>query len=268
MAALPPMPENWEDTRATLHAYSQTVAALPRALASAHDKSWHTAFTVEDDGLTTVPIPLPDGVTATLRMDLGTHQVVLAASDGREWAWPMDAGWTSTKLGDALTATAAELGLSGDYATDRYESDDPRPYDRAAAEAFYEVLRVVVAVFAEHRAQLDGEVSPIHLWPHGFDLSFEWFGTRVQEYEGTEYPSQLNLGFYPAGDAYFYSNPWPFDVDSLLDESLPEACTWNVDGWQGTKLRFADLADDPTATQRLLEYAARVFEVARPTLTT
>ena len=34
--------------------------------------------------------------------------------------------------------------------------------------------------------------------------------------DGEEATAQLNLGFYPAGDAYFYSTPWPFD-ESLLD---------------------------------------------------
>lgn len=271
MPALPPMPDDWEDTRATLHAYSHAVAALPRALAPPDDKYWHVAMTVEPDGLTGEAIPLPDGGTAALRMDLDTHQVVFETSSGQEWTWPMDAGITATKLGDALIETASELGLEGEYDRGRFDTEDPRPYEAADAAAFWEVLQAVAAVFAEHRGRLEGEVSPIHLWPHGFDLSFEWFGTRVQQYEEggeiVESPSQLNLGFYPAGEAYFYSNPWPFDVDDLIDNPLPDGCEWYVEDWQGTRLRYSQLKDDPTATERLGEYASRVFEVAQPTLT-
>jgi len=272
MSALPPMPEDWEDTRATLHAYAESAAALPRALAPPDDKFWHVAMTVEPDGLTSKAIPMPDGGTAAVLMDLGAHQVVLATSDGREWAWPMDDGISATKLADALIDTAAELGLSGDYDRERFENDDPRPYDPAAAAQFYEVLAAVGAVFAVHRSHLEGEVSPIHMWPHGFDLSFEWFGTRVEQFEEdgelVDYSSQINLGFYPAGEPYFYSNPWPFDVDELIDNPLPEGCGWYVEDWNGSRLPYKELKDDETATERLAEYASRVFEVAQPTLTT
>ena len=92
------------------------------------------------------------------------------------------------------------------------------------------------------------------IWPHGFDLSFEWFGTRVERFEENgevqEYPSQLNLGFYPTGDAYFYSNPWPFD-ESLPANELPHGAVWNTDGWQGTKLDYADLVGDPDAAAKV-----------------
>ena len=271
MAVLPPMPEDWEDTRSTLHAYAHAASALPRALIPAHDKWWHTSLKPTPEGLVSDPIILPEEGTVTVRMDLHNHAVVLETSDARRRAWPMDAGLTGTELGDELIAAAGELGLSADFDRERFESDDPRPYDPAAASAFYDVLEAVAAVFGQHRATLEGEVSPVQLWPHGFDLSFEWFGTRVEEFEEdgsvVEYPSQLNLGFYPAGDAYFYSNPWPFDVDTLIEQDLPEDCTWNIDGWQGTKLRYADLAGDDGATDRLLEFAQRVFEIARPTLT-
>jgi Family of unknown function (DUF5996) len=270
MAALPPMPQNWEDTRATLHAYAKAVTALPRVHATPHPRWWHIALTVEPGGFITETFSLPDGERATVRMDLGAHEVVLRTSDGRSWAWPMGEGLTATELGDALIDTARALGLEGDYSRERFENDDPRPYDPVAAKAFYAVIEAVAATFAEHRGTLEGNVGPIHMWPGGFDLSFEWFGTRmVQVEEGgklVEYPAQLNLGFYPAGDPYFYSNPWPFDIEGLTENQLPEGSEWYVEDWEGARLRYAELNDDPMATERLLRYAAAVFEFAAPSL--
>ncbi len=257
------MPEDWEDTRATLHAYALAVSALPRALVPPDPRWWHTSLEVTPEGLITDPIDLPDGGTFSIRMDLREHEIVLQTSGGDREAWPMDAGLTASELGDELIKTAADLGRDGDYDRDRFESDEPRSYDPAAATAFYEVLEAVAAVFAEHRASLDGEVGPVQMWPHGFDLAFEWFGTRV---EG-EHAAQINLGFYPAGEPYFYSNPWPFDVDELIENSLPAGCEWYVEDWQGTRLLFAEIEDDPSATERILEFARRVFEIAQPTLT-
>ena len=164
------MPEDWEDTRATLHAYAHAASALPRALIPAHDKYWHQAMTVEPDGLTTKPIPLADGGSATVRMDLNTNEVVLKTDGGFARSWPMNDGLSATKLGDDLIAAAAELGLDGDYERERFENDDPRPYDAEAAAAFYVLLQAVDAVLEEHREGLQGVVSPIHLWPSRFPM--------------------------------------------------------------------------------------------------
>ena len=82
-----------------------------------------------------------------------------------------------------------------------------------------------------------------------------------------ELPAQINLGFYPAGDAYFYSNPWPFDGDALLDVALPEGARWNTEGWEGSILAYADLAGQPDGVERFLEYAGVVFDASSPLLT-
>jgi hypothetical protein len=81
------------------------------------------------------------------------------------------------------------------------------------------------------------------------------------------YPAQLNLGFFPGGEAYFYSNPWPFEGELLLDRQLPQGADWHTEGWQGTILPYSRLVDDPLAEKRLLDYAIKVFELTRPTLT-
>jgi hypothetical protein len=124
-------------------------------------------------------------------------------------------------------------------------------------------------LFKQHRSTLPGETSPVQLWPHGFDLAFEWFGSRIEIYEGAEYPSQLNLGFSP-GDSddqsYFYSNPWPFEGKILLDKPLPKGASWHTEGWQGTILPYLELVGDSKADQRLLDYAAWVFKLTAPTL--
>jgi hypothetical protein len=119
---------------------------------------------------------------------------------------------------------------------------------------------------------LIGEVEPVQLWPHGFDLAFEWYGTRVEVQdeggERQELPAQLNLGFFPGGpgtDPYFCSNPWPFEAGALLGQRLPQPARWHDDGWQGAMLPYEALVDDPNAEEGLLAYARRVFELAAPT---
>ncbi len=271
MSALPAFPKDWEPTRATLHAYAHAVGAIPRAHAVAHPKWWHISLKPRPDGLVTDAIPLPDGGSALLRMDLRHHVVVLETSGGTHREFPLDAGTTATAFGDALIAAVAELGLEGEYAREKFENDEPRVYDPAAARTFFDIVTLTTTVFTRHRHGLSGQVGPIQLWPHGFDLAFEWFGTRVETYEEdgetTEYPSQINLGLYPAGRPYFYSNPWPFEKEHLVGKELPAPAAWNTDGWEGSILHYDDIQDDPQATERILAYARRVFELASPTLT-
>ena len=268
---LPELPAGWEDTRATLHAYTLGVGAVPRAYADAHPKWWHVSLTVADDGLVTDAVPLSDGDSLQLRMDLTAHEVVMSTLGGHSHRFTMTGGLTGTAFADQLLSTAAHHGLDGQYHREKFENDEPRAYDRATAETFFRVLADVDAVFSAHRAELEGEVGPVQLWPHGFDLAFEWFGTRIESSlengEVAEHPSQLNLGFYPGGRPYFYSNPWPFEGDQLLDRALPHGAEWHTEGWQGTILYYDQLAGDPDAERKLREYASAVYEITAPTLT-
>jgi len=269
----PPLTD-WEPTRWTLQLYSRVVGAVPRAHAEFHPKWWHISLKVMPDGLTTGPMPLPDSVNEFwLTMNLRRHTIALVSTSGVQREFDMTAGLSATEMGDLILGAVADLGLTGEYAREKFEDDEPGRYDPAAAERYLGALVEVDRVFKAHRATLDGDPGPVQLWPHGFDLAFEWFGTRTVEHEEhgemQVLPSQLNLGFYPgdAGNAgYFYSNPWPFESEQLLSHPLPDGARWFTDGWQGSILPYAELVDDPNGPARLAEYARQVYVIAKPTL--
>ena len=269
---LPALPEDWETTRATLHAYAHGVGVIPRAHAAEHPKWWHVSLNVRPDSLITDEMALPDGGTFNVRLDLKSHAVVVEASGDQSTSFSMAEGATGREMGDRLIATMADLGLEGDYNREKFENDDPRSYSPAAAGVFLQAANNVSGVFEQHRASLLGDVGPVQVWPHGFDLATEWFGTRVETYEEggetTDRSSQLNLGFYPGTDRpYFYSNPWPFEGERLTSEPLPNGAQWNTAGWEGSILYYDQLQGDPDAAAKLAEYAKAVFDLAAPTLT-
>lgn len=271
MSTFPALPTDGEPTRSTLHAYAHAVAALPWAHAPAHPLWWHISLKVRPDGLVTEAMPLPAGGAAFVRMDPRSALIVFETSAGDSRSFPMNAGLTATEMGNALIAAGSEFGLSANYDRSKFESNDPRPYDKRDAMAFFGALVAADGALAIQRNRLEGIIGPIQLWPHGFDLAFEWFGTRtVTAAEGGEpndLPAQLNLGFYPAGDAYFYSNPWPFEADVLLDVDLPVGAEWHTEGWEGSTLAYADVVGSADGVDRFLVYADSVFEAAAPTLT-
>jgi len=132
---------------------------------------------------------------------------------------------------------------------EKYENDEPRVYDPEAASSFRDVLIRTSRVLGLHKSGLTGETGPIQLWPHNFDLAFEWFGTRLVPHgEDGELPSQINFGLAPGdsshAEAYYYSNPWPFE-DSLTERELPQGARWFTESWKGSLLPYAEIAGDP-----------------------
>jgi hypothetical protein len=268
-----PSLNDWESTRSTLHLYSRAIGAIPNVHAEFHPKWWHVSLEVQEDGLATIKMNLPEGGKFWFKIDLRQHKALLIVDNTVHRAFDLAAGLTGTEFGDQIIEAVAELGLTGEYPRDKFEDDEPREYDPVAATRFFTALSNADHIFNEYRATLDGELSPVQFWTHGFDLAFEWFGTRVETYEHEgevqHHPSQINLGFYPGGSdktTYFYSNPWPFEADQLLDQALPNGCSWHTDGWQGSILPYEELSGDAEARSRLSEYARTVFEVSSPTL--
>ena len=268
---LPPLPDTFESTRATLHAYSHAVGAVPRAHGTHHPKWWHVSLKVTPRGLATDNVSLPSGGLVSVLMDLHTHEVVVHATDGSDTRLSMTDGLTGTQMADRLIAVVAALGLEGEYDRSKFENDEPRPYDPDAASSYFQALANVSHIFNHHLQSLDGTVGQVQFWPHNFDLACEWFGTRVETHEEhgevTRHPAQINLGFYAAGRPYFYSNPWPFEGDTLLRADLPHGAAWHTEGWEGSILYYDQLAGDPDAATKLLDYARAVYDIAAPTLT-
>ncbi len=269
----PPL-EDCQATKESLHLYALAMSVVPRAHAKFHPQWWHITLKVTPEGLVGNEIKLPDGGSFKLRMDFGKHAVVLETSRGESKEFGMAAGLTATQFGDQILAAVADLGLEGEYEREKFENDEPRAYNKEQAAAFFRVVTIADRVFKKQREGLSGERGPVQLWPHGFDLAFEWFGTRVERHEENgemqEYPAQLNLGFSPGESShpapYFYSNPWPFEGDQLTDKQLPHGARWFTESWQGTLLEYSNLVGDPEAEQKLLEYAQGVYEITSPTL--
>ena len=268
---LPPLPEPFEPTRSTLHAYAHAVGAIPRAHGTPHPQWWHVSLKVTPRGLATDNVSLPGGGLVGVLMDLHTHELVVHASDGSDTRLSMTEGLTGTEMAERLIGVASDLGLEGEYDRSKFENDEPRRYDPDAASAYFQAVANVSHIFNHHLQSLEGTVSQVQFWPHNFDLACEWFGTRIEHFEEdgevTDYPSQINLGFYAAGRPYFYSNPWPFERATLLGTELPHGAAWHTEGWEGSILHYDQLAGDPEAPTKLLEYARAVYDIASPTLT-
>ena len=265
-----PALDNFEPTRQTLHLYAHAMGVIPRTHATPHPQWWHISLRAAPNGFHTTKMALPDGGQLWLEMDLLNHMLRVQTTIGGTQAISLQDGLTGTEMGDWVITAVAQHGLIGEVTRAKFESDEARIYEAKEAEGFLTAVTQIHRIFNDHRHTLTGNISPIQLWPHNFDLSMEWFGTRTitAEEHGKiqQFPSQLNLGFYPGQPIYFYSNPFPFESDKLLSQELPAGAKWHTEGWQGTILPYAELHNDPNAENRLRHFARRVYDIASPTL--
>ena len=257
------LPAGWEPTRATLQKYAHAITALPRASAPAHPRWSQVALDIAPDGLVSAATPLADGSELVSTIDLSDHQIVITAGDSTK-VFDLAAGPSPLEVGDAIVSMAAEHGSSIDVDVSRYADSDTQEYERAHGSAFVDVAASVAEAFETINADIDGEVTGPHLWPHGFDVATEWFSDMVVDYDGVPTSAQIAIGWYPAGDAYFYANPWPFD-DAWTAAPLPEGAIWNTEGWYGALLAMADVPQD-RAKERVVALGTAVHDAAHDAL--
>ena len=105
------------------------------------------------------------------------------------------------------------------------------------------------------RMTLRNKFTLIHLWPHHFDFSLEWFTGNADEQIGTG----ISPGDEHYSEPYLYMNPYPFNEQITANE-LPIG-TWHKSGWQGVKIEWKDLLKYPPANA--VNKLHEVFEVVK-----
>jgi hypothetical protein len=82
--------------------------------------------------------------------------------------------------------------------------------------------------------------SPIHMWPHHFDMATL---VALPTPENQEQRS-VGLGFSPGdggyGEPYWYVTPWPYPPADQLP-TLPGPGTWHHQGWIGAVLQSSEI---------------------------
>lgn len=257
------LPTGWEATRETLQRYAHAVTALPRAGAPSHPRWNQVAMDVVPDGLVAAATPLADGTELVSTIDLVNHQIVVTAGDTTR-VFDLNEGPTPREVGEAIATIAEEHGSAIDVDASRYEDETAQVYDASHASAFLDVATSVRDAFDKINAGISGEITGPHLWPHGFDIATEWYSDKMIDYDGTPTSAQIAIGWYPAGDAYFYANPWPFE-DSWADAELPGDALWNTEGWYGALLNVADISEE-SGTESVVALGNAVHATARGTL--
>jgi hypothetical protein len=220
--------DSWDDTRATLHMWTQIVGKVRLRLTPLVNHWWNVSLYVTARGLTTSRIPYQQKAFE-LWFDFISHRLVLETSDGIVKTIPLAPRSVADFYGEFMEMLRS-AGIAVKIWPMPVEISDPIPfdqdrvhasYDPASVEKFWRILLSVATVFSQFRSEFIGKCSPVHFFWGSFDLAVSRFsGRRAPERPGADavtreaYSHEVSsVGFWPGGgavkDAAFYSYTSP-----------------------------------------------------------
>jgi hypothetical protein len=222
--------EQWQDTYATLHMWTQIVGKVRLALAPRVNHFWEVTLYASAHGLTTSPIPYEGGIFE-IEFDFLEHRLVIRTNTASSRTIPL-APMAVADFYKALMEAMDGLGIHVKIWTMPQEVPNPiafekdfthASYDRDAVRRFWRILISADTVFKEFRARFIGKDSPVHFFWGSFDLAVTRFsGRRAPERVGADpitreaYSHEvISHGFWPGGGEikgaafYAYAAPEP-----------------------------------------------------------
>ena len=244
----------WEDTRDTLHLWTQVVGKVRLALEPMVNHWWQVPFYVSARGLTT-SLMHADSRGVEIEFDFLDHVVHVVTTDGQHRRVALEprsvasfyrevmATLDGVGVHVAVLARPVETARAVPFAQD----DEHCSYDPAAARRFWAALVQADRVMRRFRAGFVGKASPVHFFWGAFDLAASRFSGRpAPKHPGgvpncADWVQQLayshevsSCGFWPGGSAegsfYAYAYPapdvfarWPVEPQAAFyDEGLGE----------------------------------------------
>ncbi|HVY54851.1 MAG TPA: DUF5996 family protein [Thermodesulfobacteriota bacterium] len=284
--AWPALPlDEWKDTYATLHMWTQIAGKVRFALSPWVNHSWHVTLYVTSRGLTASPIPYGE-MTFEIKFDFIDHRLLIETSHGEVKTVEMRPRSVADFYGDVMSSLHG-LGMDIHIHTLPNEVADPVPfekdeqhasYDPEYANRFWRILVQTDRVFKEFRARFIGKCSPVHFFWGSFDIAVTRFSGRTAPPHPGGVPHLPDVvareayshevsscGFWPGGGPvpypayYSYAYPAP---DGFKDARIrPQAAFYSTDLGEFL-LPYDEVrkAENPDAV--LLDFLQSTYEAA------
>ena len=221
----------WQDTRDTVHLWTQVVGKIRMALEPMLNHWWQVPLYVSGRGLTTSLMHAGDK-GLEMEFDFVDHvlhirttrgelrQIVLKPQSVADFYAATLIALLEVGVSVPMLARPVEIPEAIPFAEDRVHVD----YDAAATGRFWQALVHADRVMKQFRAGFVGKVSPVHFFWGGFDLAVTRFsGRRAPKHPGgvpncpdwvmeLAYSHEVSsCGFWPGGseEGSFYSYAYP-----------------------------------------------------------
>jgi len=277
--------DEWRETLATLHMWTQVVGKVRLAQAPHLNHWWQVPLYVTSRGLTTSPVPY-DRSTFQVDFDFIDHRLRVETYEGGSRELVLAPRTVADFYGE-FRARMKELGLEVKIWPTPVEVENPVPfeqddthksYDPEYANRFWRALVQCERVFQQFRSGFVGKSSPVHFFWGSFDLAVTRFsGRRAPEHPGAPgvadsvtreaYSHEVSsAGFWPGGPTLpqpiFYSYAYP-EPEGFKDFKVgPEPAAYYNTDFKEFLLPYDAVRTSADPDAALLHFLQTTYEAA------
>ncbi len=276
--------EQWKDTLATLHMWTQIVGKIRLTQEPPVNHWWHVTLYVTARGLTTSPMPLPGWRTFEIDFDFIDHALRVRTCDGEQIDFALSAmpvadfyrrlleALQSLKIDVSIRTMPSEVADAIPFERDFTHAS----YDPQYAHRFWRALVQADRLCKAFRSRFTGKVSPVHFFWGSFDLAVTRFSGRP----APRHPSVPNTadsitleaysqevssaGFWPGGygmEAMFYSYAYPEPAGFGQAPAGPPGASYSTQ-MKEFILPYEAARQSPDPDQAVLTFFQRTYEAA------
>ena len=284
--AWPSLPfEEWSETLATLHMWTQVVGKVRLAQAPHVNHWWQVPLYVGARGLTTSSVPYGERIFQ-IDFDFIDHRLGIKTDDGGRRQMEL-APRTVADFYREFTSSLRSLGLDVKIWTTPVEVENPVPferdeahksYDPEYANRFWRALVQAERVAQRFRSSFTGKCSPVHFFWGSFDLAVTRFsGRAAPPHPGAPgvadsitreaYSHEVSsAGFWPGGPALpepiFYSYAYP-EPEGFKDFKVgPEPSAYYNTDFREFVLPYEAVRTSAEPDRHLLRFLDDTYEAA------
>ena len=279
METWPALPlEEWEDTRATLHMWTQIVGKIRLEQTPLVNHWWNVPLYVSARGLTTTAMPYEERFFE-MAFDFIDHQLAIKCSDGASASVALEPK-SVAKFYQQTMAALRSLDIELTIWKMPVEIPDPIPfdedeqhasYDRQYVERCWQVLRSSERVLQDFRSRFIGKCSPVHFFWGSFDLAVTRFSGRPAPPRPDADPitreayshEVISHGWWPGqgplGKPAFYSYTAPAPEGLSNAKIRPDKAYYSKDLSEFLFL-YDDVRNAPDPDDALMEFCQSTYE--------
>jgi len=274
----------WKDTYATLHMWTQIVGKIRLELTPKVNHWWNVPLYVSSHGLTTSLIPYGSR-HFDMEFDFFANQLVIRNSDSKTAAVAL-APRSVADFYQAVMAALRSLNIEVKIWKLPVEVADPIPFDQDTVHAAYDadavrrlwrILLSVDSVFQDFRSRFVGKSSPVHFFWGSFDLAVTRFSGRrapartetdpvLRKIMAEAYSHEvISAGWWPGNaqilDAAFYCYAAPVPPGLAEQRVRPAEAFYHKDLGEYL-LMYDQVAKAKSPSNVLMEFLQSTYEAA------
>lgn len=269
--------EEWQDTLATLHMWTQVVGKIRLRQTPLVNHWWNVPLYVSARGLTTSAMPYADRVFE-IEFDFIDHQLLIKCSDGAATTLALRPQSVADFYAEVMSALRG-LDMEIKIWTMPVEVPDPirfekdtihAAYDAEYANRFWRSLVEIDTVLQKFRSRFIGKCSPVHFFWGSFDMAVTRFsGKPAPERPGADLITReayshevISHGFWPGNkdmQAAFYSYTAP-EPEGLAQAQVSPDSTFYSSEMKEFFLLYDDVRQSESPEKTLMDFLQSTYE--------